>query len=500
MASIILGPIGPSLTREDDGNRTYHLTYKIKTDVGVGPLTVLLTPGLPVPGALWNLGTDVDHWAWCKWGASSKPVLSDESSPTWTVEFTFSTKPDKRCQSVPVENPLLEPTKISGGAVKYQEEASYDRFGNPIQNSAFQPIKGPTVEFDADRHQIKVERNVPILDLPLLEALIETVNDSPLWGLPARCVKFSTYNWSRKFYGQCGIYYTLSMDFDIRGDTFDRSVIDKGTKVLSGHWDGKNANWVLDDIGGVTPDYRNPQHYIAATDKVGNPMEVILNGFGVPSGSVTGSVMTATATDIPFGGIDYVVGDVLTVTSGTASVQAELTVSQVDQYGEIKALTITNGGSYTVPGVNPITFTGGSGLDAIIDLDYTAIAYDLTGAAVVAGGTNYIVNSILFIGGGTFSTQARLKVATVGAGGVITSVTIDRAGAYTTVPNNPVAVVGGLGPGGVVGGATGDGATFNLTFSNAAGNPETPGTIAIEKYQQRNLNLLGLPADLSFTF
>ncbi len=79
----------------------------------------------------------------------------------------------------------------------------------------------------------------------------------------------------------------------------------------------------------------------------------------------------------------------------------------------------------------------------------------VSASEIEAGGTGYTVADVLTVTGGT-GTKTQLTVSAVSSG-VITAVTISRAGAYTakpTDPTEPLAVTGG----------TGSGATFNLTW------------------------------------
>lgn len=89
-------------------------------------------------------------------------------------------------------------------------------------------------------------------------------------------------------------------------------------------------------------------------------------------------------------------------------------------------------------------------------VSFANAAQEALTAAVVAGGSGYQVDDILYVVGGDFLVQARLKV-TAEVGNVITGVSIDIEGAYSSVPSNPVSVTGG----------SGIGATFNLTWGPA---------------------------------
>lgn len=207
--------------RDEYGYRTFTITHLVKSDLDDGPFTVLNTAGLPVPGDLWSFGNDVDMWAWCRPNAKVKRHSGygdGEAARYWLVEQTFSTKPperdDRGCQDTPIEDPLLEPAKINGTINNKTFEATYDRHNVAILNSAHEPVRGKQVEFDGGEDTIEIEQNIPILNLPLLKKTRNTLNNAPLWGLPARCIKLSNYTWERKFFGQCSLYYVRKLKFD----------------------------------------------------------------------------------------------------------------------------------------------------------------------------------------------------------------------------------------------------------------------------------------------
>ena len=287
-----------SMDRGEDGHRTYTITHEVETDVGDGPFNVLnFTPGLPLEGDEWNFDGDRDPWAYCMPTAkvAKNPAVAEGHPVThYLVTQTFTTKPPdvtkQRCSEIKVEDPLLEPPKVSGTFNKYTEEATKDRFGNPILSSSHEMLRGPQNEWDANRLTVKIEQNVatPLQGYELPGAMLDTVNDAPLWGLARRCVKLSAAPWERVFYGRCNVYYKRTLEFEIRIDTFDRDLLDEGSKLLHGHWDpvGSGA-WVLDDINGSPPDPKNPTHFDRAQDKNGNIMRVVLDGAGKPAETAT---------------------------------------------------------------------------------------------------------------------------------------------------------------------------------------------------------------------
>jgi hypothetical protein len=303
------------MDRDDDGFRTYTIKFLVETDDPKdGPYLALGTVGLPQVGDVWDFDNDYDPWCYCRLPVKVTPEATNEPNLRFELEFSFSNKPDKdRCKLNEVTNPLLIPWQISGSFVKFHEEGRLDRFGLPIVNSAHEVIRGPQNEWDANRPQIKIEQNVLDLQLPMLCQMSDTLNMYPMWGLPARTIKLTVGPWSRKFYGHCFVYYTRTLEFDIRYrisyrveaegsfgsstssaaspqpegfiETYDRLVLDEGTKVLRGKWDTSTGKlrWVLTKIAGKDPDQGNPTHFIRAQDQNGNPIRLVLNGAGLPA-------------------------------------------------------------------------------------------------------------------------------------------------------------------------------------------------------------------------
>lgn len=279
-----------SLTRDDEGHREYVITHLVRAAATDGPKAVMDTPGLPVVGAVWNFDGDLDVWAFCTPSMKITPLIDKEPNQFWEVEQTFRTRPITRCQDETVDNPLLEPQQVSGGFVKYTKEVTEDKDGNPIKSSSHEIFRGPQVEFDHNRPTVRISQNVSQLRLGTITQMVDTVNDSALWGLAARCVKLSNVSWERKQWGQCETYYTRTFEFDIDFNTFDRTVLDMGKMVLSGHWNDETGVWTLDNVGGSAPDASNPTHFINAIDQNNNPIELLLDGAGKPLTDITAPV------------------------------------------------------------------------------------------------------------------------------------------------------------------------------------------------------------------
>lgn len=339
------GPKHWELSRDAEGHREYKIRFQVKADsIYVGPFEVLETSGLPQPGEQWAIGNDADEFAWCLPTATAKPRLSGEANDIWDTEHIFSTKPPsagkQRCNDHPIEDPLLEPQKISGSFAKDKWEAVYQRTGIPITNSSWEQIRGPQVEFEISKASVKIEQNVPALQMPLLATMGNTVNAFSLWGFGPRHIKLSNISYERKYFGQCFVYFTRTLEFEM--DTgalgFDRDILDEGTKVLNGHWNPTTGAWDLDNIAGAAPDPKNPKHFIRFKDKNGENSRVVLNGAGRPAGSVTTTgnnyvcivasslnssppsanwhIITSAEVSLWDGSVTYVSGDMVTTADG----------------------------------------------------------------------------------------------------------------------------------------------------------------------------------------
>lgn len=307
MSLVVSGFKSWKVSRDNEGHRTYKVRFRIQgqssADSLLGPAAVLQTLGLPVYGEVWAINSDLDVYAYCKQDVDIEPVVDDgDPVPQWDATYTFSTLAEsKRCHENQIDDPLLVPDRVSGDSIRYTQEETTDRFGNPLRTSSHEQLRGPQVEFDHSRDQVVVEQNVADLELATLVAMRDTVNSTEQWGLPARCIKLSSFSWERKYYGTCQVYYTRRLTFETNLVTdpytgaissgWDRDLLDEGTKVLHGHWSSGTVGtgspatdeWVLDNIDGKAPDPSNPGHFDQFKDRNGENARVVLNGAGRPA-------------------------------------------------------------------------------------------------------------------------------------------------------------------------------------------------------------------------
>lgn len=299
---IVDGQTDWRLTQDEEGYREYKIKFLIRCSSSLdGPYAALLTPGLPLIGSMWAFDNDVDPWVWRRPNAIVTPVVTNRPNKHFTVEMRFSNKPvsrdrsqSQRCEDQQVEDPLMLPARIRGSTSRITAEGLYDKDGQPITNSSWEPIHGPQNEWDESVVSIVIDQNVPTLDHLTVEGMMDSVNSEEMWGYPPRTVKLSSWEWSPQMYGSCYKYYSRSLTFEVRYRAssalnptlqtmnWDRTLVDQGTKALNGEWDATTGAWVLKNINGVAPNPLNPTHFCRMHDRAGNVMTCLLNGAGLP--------------------------------------------------------------------------------------------------------------------------------------------------------------------------------------------------------------------------
>ena len=110
--------------------------------------------------------------------------------------------------------------------------------------------------------------------------------------------------------------------------------------------------------------------------------------------SSSGTVLSARVFN---GGTGYTVGDVLTISGGSFTTAAVLTVATVGTGGVITSVTLTNAGSYTSSPNNPATVTGGTGTLATFVLKYSVYTNTVTALSDESGNVDTKVNTNLYI-------------------------------------------------------------------------------------------------------
>lgn len=289
------GPKAWSGSRDKDSHYTFKVTHQVKASVTDGPANVLACPELPQPGDQWEFMDDAHIFAECTQESNATPLSQKDGEPYeyWLVEQTFSTK---------IDNPFGRgrPPEINISYHKEKEEATEDRFGDPVVNSSHEQLRGPKVEFDANRQTIKIKQwLLDNTENELVDDMMHTVNEKPLWNKPSRTVKLSDCTQEKHWMGRDQLlFYVRTLTFEYRKDGWDRDVLDEGTKCLLGQWNPTTGHWDRRAVGGgvlnpdefgtydpalpINPDPSNPAHFDKFPDRKGNHIKGVLNGEGLP--------------------------------------------------------------------------------------------------------------------------------------------------------------------------------------------------------------------------
>lgn len=231
-----------SMVRDGEGHRTFKVTHQVRTDLNDGPFTAFNTPGLPQTGDAWTFDTDTDTWAICTPEVVVKIHTNqpkEQSGRYWEVTNTFTTKPRSRCQDETIEDPLLEPQKVSGNFSKQTKEAFFDKDDAAILSSSHERL---FLEVSDSRPTVQIIQNVPLLELEVFTPMVDTVNQNALWDLDPRKIKLTNASWVVRYYGICNVFYTRTFEFEINFRTFDEDLVDMGTTHLKEGGDKDNPD------------------------------------------------------------------------------------------------------------------------------------------------------------------------------------------------------------------------------------------------------------------
>lgn len=283
----LVGPLAQRFHRDEDGHRYYEIDWHVKTNGYFDNIAHILSSwplfavGSPFNlSTAWPTVTGTDAWAFCTPQLNIAPhrdVTEFGPHESFVVTQYWSTKQSWRCQTAPVENPLLEPADITGDFVHETRTTRVDRFGKPLRYPNFEPITGPATEYKYSYPTINITFNSSTLPLSTYVQLINKVNDADLWGLPRRTIRFTDAKWSRKIYGTCFYYFTTTYTFEFDINGFDKEVPAEGTLAYSGTGNLKDprsftqAKGITDENQTVPLDYLGRELVFIQLDANGEP-------------------------------------------------------------------------------------------------------------------------------------------------------------------------------------------------------------------------------------
>lgn len=267
MAATLLGLYDWYGNGADDGNLDLTAVWRVVTSSYLdGPVVAASAPGIPPNGSSWNIGNDAFAFARCLPGWRVTRSDRADGSPTkhWIIEQTYSTRPINPAQKG--TNPLTMDPAVSGSFQQHRREATYDRYGDRLESSSFEPLQGEARQRNYHTAQVTISLNVASLDLGLYSEAMNSVNDSSLWGMPARHIQVSAFGWTEELYGDSK-YYKVTLGFEVDFEGIDKSVINGGVMRFPERlYSLRN----LIEPGQTVANKRRPRLYEANTDGKGN--------------------------------------------------------------------------------------------------------------------------------------------------------------------------------------------------------------------------------------
>ena len=113
-----------------------------------------------------------------------------------------------------IEDPLLQPPKISYGFASANEPVDRDANGNPIMNSAEETFDPPSSR-DVDDLIIRIQRNTNNFSVWTAASYKNSINSDTIWGVPPGYLMLK--DWSATYEKSASTYYFAeSMEFHIR--------------------------------------------------------------------------------------------------------------------------------------------------------------------------------------------------------------------------------------------------------------------------------------------
>lgn len=213
--------------------REYTVNYRCQTTAeSDGPYTVMA--GLPSLGS----AHPQDSGALVK-DISVNQMTNEPFMFVATVNYSSAVDPTETTQ-----NPLSRPYEYGYNVEAVTKVIEKDKDGSPILNSAKERFDDPPVEEEEYRLVLSVTRNESTYPLTTLTTYQGKVNQYAWNGGAARTWLLRNISANRVVEQQT-VYYRVSYEFVYNGNTWDRSILDRGFCTLS----GGNRKQILDTQG-----------------------------------------------------------------------------------------------------------------------------------------------------------------------------------------------------------------------------------------------------------
>ena len=262
---------------DGEGWKTYTATYDVTcTDPYELPDDVSFAAGVPSWGDYFTWGSGGNYNAFCN-GKHIARDSKDASNLQWVVTCTFTNKPGARrsrnAGNVPT-SPLDEPWKVGGSFVSGTRVTNIDKDGLPIITSGLEP---KYFDVPDGYDTLSLEGSSLIMPLTTRAQAVLHANSATIWGLTARQVFLSQWQWQELFHGSAS-YFTHRLEFWLKYAGWNEVWLNEGTQeYVSGNPAGKRIVPIIatNDAAGRQTRYLNSSGRILPESSI--PSGVITN-------------------------------------------------------------------------------------------------------------------------------------------------------------------------------------------------------------------------------
>lgn len=245
----ILVPGSIEANRNQQGERTSKRDYRCYCDPLDSETTVL--DALPVGLALYTTDPGYRGFIVTDVSVNDDPELTvwpstdggDDETPArvWVASITYG--PWTAQLNSATGNPVDRPPRFRFACTRGVRIANQDINDNPIVNSAGD-FYDPPIEADTTLIVLVVTRNEAQVDFPVVLGWCDHVNEDAWNGFGPRTLKVAPINLPDREYSQESdqLYYPMEYQLEYNPDTWDKKILDQGTREFDTNASGTNVS------------------------------------------------------------------------------------------------------------------------------------------------------------------------------------------------------------------------------------------------------------------
>jgi len=270
--------------------RTYVRVFDVVTsDPYVGVVAIRLDSRIPAIGSVYTNGLSIgnplreyDNGSFAQ--SHNYECLSEGAGIGWRVTVNYGPYNTAEFGSSPTSYKI----RVRFGGERTERVVDFDRYGNPLMNTAGDRFGDPVTVDDHIRTMI-ITRNEPVstFDPELASELSDTLNDATWNGFPAGYCKMGIIETSEEQWDSFSQlwYYTVTYPVAIsRGKPWRKDLLDQGFNELDAYGDSKPIMYKGQPVSDARP-LDGSGHVLDGTDGYSSPVVLPFDVYDVASWS-----------------------------------------------------------------------------------------------------------------------------------------------------------------------------------------------------------------------